>query len=359
MNDNLISGVLHSKGFGSNVQSVAENENCIVLRIQSSTGEGYMTLYMVMKGVYVMFDEFHLESCESEFKNMKNVFCIDHCRQGRIEHENLIGDKFYMESGDLKLGRRINHSGRINMPNGYYYGMTIGFEIGEAEKSIKSEFSGIDIDIEAIVRKFSSGDMFNSLDENNSADKINSSGKNNSAGKINSSEKEYFIRRDSLLKNDEYIDHILGEMYNVPKEIRMDLFKVKIMELLLRLKMLDKSLYKDERFYIPAGQAEKIKEVHKLIIDSPDKNFTVENLSQMFGMPESTLRKNFREIYGSPIYKYVKKVKINKAAELLKSDSSLKVSDVAESVGYDNPSKFAAAFKDVMGLTPLDFKQKK
>ena len=89
MNDNLISGVLHSKGFGSNVQSVTENDNCVVLRIQSPTGEGYMTLQMVMKGVYVMFDEFHLESCESEFKNMENVFCIDHCRQGRIEHENL------------------------------------------------------------------------------------------------------------------------------------------------------------------------------------------------------------------------------------------------------------------------------
>jgi len=328
MNDNLISGVLQSKGFGSNVQSVAENDNAHVLRIQSSTGEGYMTLYMVMKGVYVMFDEFHLESCESEFKNMKNVFCIDHCRQGRIEHENLIGDKFYMESGDLKLGRRINHSGSIHMPNGYYYGMTIGFEIGEAEKSIKSELSGVDIDIGAIVEKFSS-------------------------------DKEYFIRKDSLLKNDEYIDHVLSEMYNVPKEIRMDLFKVKIMELLLRLKMLDKTLYTDDRIYIPAGQAEKIKEVHKLIIDSPSKNYTVEVLSQMFDIPESTLRKNFREIYGSPIYKYIKKFKINKAAELLKNDRSLKVSDVAESVGYDNPSKFAAAFKDVMGITPLEYKQKR
>ena len=326
MNDNLISGVLHSKGFGSNVQSVAENDNAHVLRIQSSTGEGYMTLYMVMKGVYVMFDEFHLESCESEFKNMENVFCIDHCRQGRIEHENLIGDKFYMESGDLKLGRRINHSGSIHMPNGYYYGMTIGFEIGEAEKSIKSELSGVDIDIGAIVKKFSS-------------------------------DKEYFIRKDSLLKNDEYIDHVLSEMYNVPKEIRMDLFKVKIMELLLRLKMLDKTLYTDDRIYIPAGQAEKIKEVHKLIIDSPSKNYTVEVLSQMFDIPESTLRKNFREIYGSPIYKYIKKFKINKAAELLKNDRSLKVSDVAESVGYDNPSKFAAAFKDVMGLPPLEFRK--
>ena len=328
MNDNLISGVLNSKGFGSNVQSVAENDNAHVLRIQSPTGEGYMTLYMVMKGVYVMFDEFHLESCESEFKNMENVFCIDHCRQGRIEHENLLGNKFYMESGDLKIGRRINHSGSIHMPNGYYYGMTIGFEIGEAEKSIKSEISGVDIDIGAIVEKFSS-------------------------------DKEYFIRRDSLLKNDEYIDHILREMYNVPKEIRMDLFKVKIMELLLRLKMLDKTLYTDDRIYIPAGQAEKIKEVHKLIIDSPSKNYTVEVLSQMFDIPESTLRKNFREIYGSPIYKYIKKFKINKAAELLKSDSSLKVSDVAESVGYDNPSKFAAAFRDVMGITPLEYKQKR
>ena len=326
MNDNLISGVLQSKGFGSNVQSVAENDNAHVLRIQSPTGEDYMTLYMVMKGVYVMFDEFHLESCESEFKNMKNVFCIDHCRQGRIEHENLLGDKFYMESGDLKLGRRINHSGSIHMPNGYYYGMTIGFEIGEAEKSIKSELSGVDIDIGAIVEKFSS-------------------------------DKEYFIRRDSLLKNDEYIDHVLSEMYNIPKEIRMELFKVKIMELLLRLKMLDKTLYKDERLYIPASQAEKIKEVHKLIIDSPGKNYTVEVLSQKFGIPESTLRKNFREIYGSPIYKYIKKYKINKAAELLRTDSNLKISDVAESVGYDNPSKFAVAFKDVMGLTPLEFRK--
>ena len=148
-------------------------------------------------------------------------------------------------------------------------------------------------------------------------------------------------------------------MYNVPKEIRMDLFKVKIMELLLRLKMLDKTLYTDDRIYIPAGQAEKIKEVHKLIIDSPSKNYTVEVLSQMFDIPGSTLRKNFREIYGSPIYKYIKKFKINKAAELLKSDSSLKVSDVAESVGYDNPSKFAAAFRDVMGITPLEYKQKR
>ena len=328
MKDNMISDVLHSQGFGSNVQSVAEDDKCCVLRIQSSTGEGYMTMYQVMQGVYIMLDEFHLETCESEFKNMADVFCIDHCRQGRIEQENRIGSKFYMESGDTKLGRRINHSGHVHLPNGYYYGMTIGFQIEETKKSLKKEFPRIDIDIGRIVEKFDSDD------------------------------KEFLLRREMILRNDECLMHAFNELYNVPKEIRIDFFKAKTLEILLRLKMLDTNLYKDDRIYIPASQAERIKEVHKLITDNPGKNFTVEELSERFDIPESTLRKNFREIYGSPIYKYIKNFKVNMAAELLKSNRNLKISDVAESVGYDNPSKFAAAFKDITGQTPISYRNK-
>jgi len=144
----------------------------------------------------------------------------------------------------------------------------------------------------------------------------------------------------------------------VPKDIRVDFFKVKIMELLLRLKTLDTSRYADERLYIPAGQADRIKQVHKLIIDNPEKNYTVEELSKSFDIPESTLRKNFRIIYGSPIYQYIKNHKMNLAAEILKNDKNIKISDVAERVGYDNPSKFAAAFKAVMSVTPLAYRNK-
>ena len=53
MDDKLISDVLDRQGFGSNVQLVAEENDCLVLRLEAPTGEGYMTLYMVMKGVYV------------------------------------------------------------------------------------------------------------------------------------------------------------------------------------------------------------------------------------------------------------------------------------------------------------------
>ena len=44
------------------------------------------------------------------------------------------------------------------------------------------------------------------------------------------------------------------------------------------------------------------------------------------------------------------------AAELLRSETDIKISDIAERVGYDNPSKFSAAFKCVMGVTPVVYR---
>jgi transcriptional regulator, AraC family len=56
MKDKVISEVLDRQGFGSNVQLVAEDEGCKVLRLEAPTGEGFMSLYLVsMPGIYVMF----------------------------------------------------------------------------------------------------------------------------------------------------------------------------------------------------------------------------------------------------------------------------------------------------------------
>ena len=233
-----------------------------------------------------------------------------------------------MESGDIRIDRRIRHSGNVHMPTKYYQGITIGFQSEKAEASIRNEMPGIMVDIKSIAEKFCPDD------------------------------KEFLLRKETMLNNSETIESIFNELYNVPKAIRIDFFKVKIMELLLRLTALDISRYGDERLYIPASQADRIKQVHKLMIDNPEKNYTVEELSKSFDIPESTLRKNFRIIYGSPIYKYIKNHKMNLAAEILKNDKNVKISDVAERVGYDNPSKFAAAFKDVMSVTPMAYKNK-
>lgn len=329
MDDKLISDVLDRQGFGSNVQLVAEENDCLVLRLEAPTGEGYMTMYHVMPGVFIMFNEFHLESCKSECQDMDMVFCIDHCRQGRMEHENSMYGKYYMESGDIRIDTRLHHSGNENMPTKYYHGVTIGFQPELAENTINRESLGINVDIKEIFDRFIRDD------------------------------KEFLMRRDLLLKNDEAFIKNFDELYSVPKDIRIDFYKVKVLEILLRLRMIEASGYMNEKQYIPVSQAEKIKQIYRFIIDRPDKNYTLEELSDRFRVPQSTLRKNFSLIYGSPIYKYVKNYKMNLAAEMLINDKDMKISDIAESVGYDNPSKFSAAFKDVMGVTPMTYKSNK
>gem|GEM_PF-1869773 len=93
---------LERAGFGSNVHEVAADGSCRVLRIDDETGEGFMTMYRVFGGVYLMYNDFHLRRCVSEYQNPETVLCIDHCREGRIEHENSLGDVISQPSGALK-----------------------------------------------------------------------------------------------------------------------------------------------------------------------------------------------------------------------------------------------------------------
>ena len=74
---------------GSNVKTMIKDDNCSVLMMSDSTGEGVMTVYRVMPGVMICFSDMHMEKCDSEFelRKDKRVFCIDHCREGRIEME--------------------------------------------------------------------------------------------------------------------------------------------------------------------------------------------------------------------------------------------------------------------------------
>ena len=47
---------------------------------------------------------------------------------------------------------------------------------------------------------------------------------------------------------------------------------------------------------------------------------------------------------------------MNVAASVLVTDRKKKIIDVAANVGYDNPSKFAAAFKELFGMSPAEYR---
>ena len=96
---------------GSNVKPVIQNENCSILMLNDATGEGVMTIYRVLPGVMICFSDMHMEQCVSEFelKNDRKIFCIDHCREGRIEMEVKPGVFSIMQENELAVKQAIGN----------------------------------------------------------------------------------------------------------------------------------------------------------------------------------------------------------------------------------------------------------
>lgn len=69
---------------GDTSVKLAENDGCSVYQLRNEAGEGTITIYEVFPGVSLSYNEFHIRHYGSEFKPDRNLFCIDHCREGRL-----------------------------------------------------------------------------------------------------------------------------------------------------------------------------------------------------------------------------------------------------------------------------------
>jgi len=77
-------------------------------------------------------------------------------------------------------------------------------------------------------------------------------------------------------------------------------------------------------------------------------------LSRLVGLNDYKLKKGFKEMYGTTVFGYLREQRLEKACYLLQS-GTMNVMEVANAVGYSNPSHFAAVFKEKYGLNPRDF----
>ncbi|MDY2794166.1 AraC family transcriptional regulator [Peptostreptococcus porci] len=79
----------------------------------------------------------------------------------------------------------------------------------------------------------------------------------------------------------------------------------------------------------------------------------LESISMMSG---TKLKKLFKQKYQSSITEYTQRRRVN-IAETLLLNSSLKIRDVSEAVGYSSHSKFSACFKKYKGVYPSEIKK--
>jgi AraC-like DNA-binding protein len=75
------------------------------------------------------------------------------------------------------------------------------------------------------------------------------------------------------------------------------------------------------------------------------------DLARDVGIPHPKLNLCFREVYGTTIFGYLRKMRLNKAKTLL-DEGRMNVTEVAYEVGYSSLSHFAKTFKDTFGTAP-------
>ena len=95
-----------------------------------------------------------------------------------------------------------------------------------------------------------------------------------------------------------------------------------------------------------------------------DKHINLDNALEKLGKAGkrigeyvyANLKNIFKGVYGVPIYTYMRIKKMQSAALLL-IHTERSVAEIAYEFGYNNTSKFTAAFQKVMGETPSEYRK--
>jgi len=89
-----------------------------------------------------------------------------------------------------------------------------------------------------------------------------------------------------------------------------------------------------------------------------DSDFGVEELAKASGMSTSSFYRKLKKLTGQAPSAYLRNFRLQKAADLLKKDQDLNVTEVMFEIGIESASYFSSSFKKFYDLTPSDYIKK-
>ena len=236
---------------------------------------------------------------------------ISHCREGRLEQQ--LGNEYYfLAPGDLAVSRSDASDEAARFPTGHYHGITVTIDPAQAPECLSCLLSDVNVRPAALMEKFCANGG-------------------------------YFAARSSAS-----VEHIFSELYSVPEEIRKGYFKVKVLELLLFLSALPTER---RRPAYSGAQVRLASAVSGYLLSATEERPTTAELSAKFHASATQILQSFQGVYGMSPAAFLRAQKMHAAAELLRSTDRT-VLDIAGQFGYDNASKFARAFRSVIGVSP-------
>lgn len=289
---------------------------------ENETGDAKIVVYELFPGIEVAYVSVHMDHFDfgqAEKEHREQYVGFHYCKEGRIEQE-VDNEFFYLMPGDCSITLQDKLVKKFKLPMKHYHGISIGIDTAVAVDPF-SEFL-----------------------------------KNSSVSPLEVATHICGEHHSTVLRTPTPIQKILSDLYTIPETQRQDYLKIKLLELLYVLKHTDLSLNSFESNTVPRAQVEFVKQVAEYISRNINEKITVKALTQEFDMSNTYLQNAFRSVYGMPVISFIRAQKMQSAAqELIHTSKSIDM--IAQEFGYENESKFSAAFKKIMGDPPSVFRK--
>jgi AraC-like DNA-binding protein len=153
---------------------------------------------------------------------------------------------------------------------------------------------------------------------------------------------------------DRGVASLFSSFFEVDERARLERLRLKALELLVLLDATDRPAWMTFPYHT-RDHAAALERAVDLLGSSLDDDLALGDVARCADMGLSLFKERFRAAYGLSPMAYRRQCRIEEAARRLeRTDDS--VAHIAAQVGYRNPSKFAAAFAEVIGQAPSAYR---
>jgi AraC-like DNA-binding protein len=109
--------------------------------------------------------------------------------------------------------------------------------------------------------------------------------------------------------------------------------------------------------WLGALRDQQISAALNLMHKAPGHPWTIAKLAAEVGMSRSPFATKFTAFVGEPPLSYVTRLRMNLAGDYLRN-GQLRISEIAERVGYESQGSFTNAFKRQFAISPREYRDK-
>jgi len=107
---------------------------------------------------------------------------------------------------------------------------------------------------------------------------------------------------------------------------------------------------------LPRADLDSLRTVEHYIKANLNTSLSISQLTGVAGFNASKLKRDFKRVYGTTIFKYITRLRMETASQLI-GNNGFTIAEAAHEVGYSNPQHFTNAFKRTLGYLPSVLKK--